>query len=93
MGRGCRIMSNCYIPSRTWLGDYVFMGPGVTITNSRYPGRLPDLPTARGPTIEDGVMIGGGVTLLPGIRIGAGSFIAAGATVRFTSQPCPTPGH
>ena len=62
MGRGCRIMSNCYIPSRTWLGDFVFMGPGVTITNSRYPGRLPDLPTARGPTIEDGVMIGGGVT-------------------------------
>eukprot|EP01051_Picozoa_sp_SAG22_P020763 SAG22_NODE_4327_length_1304_cov_1.491272_1_plen_335_part_00 len=87
MGRGCRIMTNCYLPTRTWLGDDVFLGPGVTVTNSRYPGRLPDLPSPRGPTIEDGMIIGGGVTILAGVRIGAGSFVAAGATVVSSVPP------
>lgn len=81
MGEGVRIMSHVYIPSRTWFGDHVFVGPGVTFLNGRYPGRLPDVPTPRGATIEDEVMIGGGCTILPGVRIGARSFIAAGALV------------
>jgi acetyltransferase-like isoleucine patch superfamily enzyme len=87
MGSGCRLMSNCYLPTRSWLGDNVFFGPGVTVTNSRYPGRLPDLPSARGVTVEDDVMVGGGVTLLAGVRIGAGSFVAAGATVVASVPP------
>lgn len=81
MGRGVRIMSHVYVPSRTWFGDHVFVGPGVTFLNSRYPGRLPDVPTTRGATIEDEVMIGGGATIMAGITIGARSFIAAGAVV------------
>ena len=81
MGTGVRIMSHVYVPSRTWFGDHVFVGPGVNILNSRYPGRLPDIPTPRGPTIEDEVMIGGGVTVMAGVRIGTRSFIAAGAVV------------
>jgi acetyltransferase-like isoleucine patch superfamily enzyme len=80
-GDGVRIMSHVYIPSRTWFGDHVFVGPGVTFLNGRFPGRLPDIPCPRGATVEDEVMIGGGVTLLPGVRIGRGSFIAAGALV------------
>ncbi len=43
--------------------------------------RRTPMPTPRGPTIEDDVMIGGGCTILPGVRIGARSFIAAGAVV------------
>ena len=81
LGDGVRIMANTYIPSRTWIGDHVFIGPGVTILNDRIPGRHPTPETPRGPTIEDDVMIGGGVTLLPGIHIGERSFIAAGALV------------
>lgn len=54
---------------------------GVTILNDRIPGRHETPETPRGATIEDDVMIGGGVTLLPGIRIGERSFIAAGAVV------------
>ena len=81
MGNGVRLMSHVYVPSRTWFGDHVFVGPRVTILNSRYPGRVPDVPTPRGATLEDEVMIGGGATILPGVRIGAGSFIAAGCVV------------
>ena len=44
MGRGLRPMSHVYVPSRTWFGDHVFVGPGVTFLNSRYPGRIEPLP-------------------------------------------------
>ena len=81
MGTGVRIMTNVYISSRTWIGDHVFVGPGVTILNGRYPGRRDPMPTPRGATVEDDVMIGGGVTVLPGVTIGERSFIAAGAVV------------
>lgn len=81
LGTGVRIMAHTYVPSQTWIGDHVFIGPGVTILNDRIPGRHESPEVPRGPTIEDDVMIGGGVTLLPGIRIGAGSFVAAGAVV------------
>lgn len=80
-GNGVRVMSHVYIPSRTWFGDRVFVGPGTTFLNERVPGRLDHGPTPRGATIEDDVMIGGGCTILPGVSIGARSFIAAGTLV------------
>jgi acetyltransferase-like isoleucine patch superfamily enzyme len=81
MGQGVRIMSHVYIPSRTWFGDHIFVGPGTKFLNERLPGRLDDPPTPRGATIEDDVMIGGGVTVLPGVTIGERSFVSAGAVV------------
>lgn len=87
MGDGVRIMSNTYVPTRTWFGDHVFVGPGVTFLNDRFPGRLDEMPTPRGAFVEDDVMIGGGCTILPGVRIGAGSFIAAGAVVNRDVPP------
>jgi acetyltransferase-like isoleucine patch superfamily enzyme len=80
-GDSVRVMSKVYIPSRTWVGDNVFIGPGTTILNERLPGRVDSPATPRGATIEDDVMIGGGVTILPGVTIGERSFIAAGAVV------------
>ena len=81
IGDGVRIMSQVYIPSRTWFGNHIFVGPGVTFLNGRYPLRREPMETPRGATIEDDVMIGGGCTILPGITIGERSFIAAGAVV------------
>jgi acetyltransferase-like isoleucine patch superfamily enzyme len=80
-GDGVRIMSHVYIPSRTWFGNHVFVGPGVTFLNDRMPGRVDIMETPRGATIEDDVMIGGGCTILAGVTIGERSFIAAGAVV------------
>lgn len=63
------------------LGDDVFIGPNVTFTNDKYPkSRNIDFkPIAT--QIEQGVSIGGGATLLPGVRIGAGATVGAGAVV------------
>jgi len=76
-----KIESNCYIPTHVRIGTRVFLGPGVVLTNDRYPLRLRDAYKPEGPVIEDDVTIGGGVTVMPGVRIGAGSFIAGGAVV------------
>lgn len=78
IGNGVKIMAHVYVPSRTILGDFVFIGPGTTFLNAKYPMREG---TVQGATIEDHVCIGGGVTIGPGVRIGRGSFIAAGAVV------------
>ena len=87
MGDGVRIMSHVYIPSRTWIGDHVFIGPGVMFLNDRYPGRREPMPTPRGATLKDDVMIGGGCTILPGVTIGERSFVAAGAVVNKDVPP------
>ena len=89
MGNGVRIMAHVYIPSRTWFGDHVFVGPSVTFLNDRTPGRYPNekVPTPRAATIEDHVVIGGGATILPGVTIGAQSFVAAGAVVNKDVPP------
>lgn len=81
IGHGVRIMSRVYIPTRTRIGNHVFIGPGCTFLNDKLPGRLSEMKTPIGPTVEDEVMIGGGCTILPGVRIGKQSFIAAGTVV------------
>jgi acetyltransferase-like isoleucine patch superfamily enzyme len=88
LGTGVRIMSHTYIPSRTWVGDHVFIGPGVTFLNDRLPGRTEVMETPRGATLEDDVMVGGGCTIMAGVTIGERSFIAAGTVVTRDVPPC-----
>ena len=81
LGHGVRLMAGVYLPTTTTLGNDVFVGPGTTFLNDRLASRYTEMPDVQGATVEDDVVIGGGVTVLPGIRIGRGSFIAAGALV------------
>lgn len=81
IGDFVKIESNCYVPTRTEIGTRVFFGPGVTLTNDRYPLKMRDEYEPQGPVIEDGVTLGAGVVVLPGVRIGHDSFVAAGAVV------------
>lgn len=78
IGKGVKIMAHVYLPSRTTIGDMAFIGPGTTFLNAMLPMREMGV---EGPTIGDHVVIGGGVTLAPGVKIGDNSFVGAGSTV------------
>jgi acetyltransferase-like isoleucine patch superfamily enzyme len=79
IGSDVRIQSLAFIPTHTTIGSGVFIGPHAVLTNDRYPpspgGEL------RGPVLRDRSVIGANVTLLPGIVIGEGACVAAGAVV------------
>lgn len=81
IGDFVKIESNCFIPTHVEIGNRVFIAPGVTLTNDRYPLKMRDDYVPEGPVLEDGVTLGAGVVVLPGVRIGQGSFVAAGAVV------------
>ena len=81
---GARVTINLDAPVR--LGSNVSLGPEVIIytgTHKLGPGsqrRLQDL-VAKPVTIEDGCWIGLAAIILPGVTIGHGSVVAAGAVV------------
>ena len=79
IGSRVSIQSRVYIPTNTRIGDDVFVGPGVVMTNDPYPVRTES--ELVGPTLEDHASIGANATLLPGVTIGEGAFVAAGAVV------------
>jgi acetyltransferase-like isoleucine patch superfamily enzyme len=59
----------------------VFVGPSVICTDDKYPRVNNPNYQAAPPVIEDDVNIGAGAVILPGIRLGAGCTIGAGAVV------------
>lgn len=87
IGDFVKIETNCYIPTHVTIGSRVFIGPGVVLTNDRYPQKMRDQYIPEGPILEDGVTLGGGVVVVPGVRIGRGAFIAAGSVVTKNIPP------
>jgi acetyltransferase-like isoleucine patch superfamily enzyme len=77
IGNDVSLQSMVYIPTNTSIGDHVFIGPNTVLTNDRYPpsGVL------EGPRVKTGAIIGANTTILPGVCIGEGSFVAAGSIV------------
>ncbi|HEV2139684.1 MAG TPA: acyltransferase, partial [Candidatus Dormibacteraeota bacterium] len=80
IGDGTRIHSQCFLEHVT-LGDRVFLGPGVVFTDDPHPVCPRYLECVLGATVGDDVSIGGNATILPGVKIGSGSLIGAGAVV------------
>ena len=84
---GCRIASRvkihagCYVAQYSDLEDDVFLAPGVVFANDLLPGQPDSAQHLVGPTIEVGAQLGANVTVLPGIRVGKGAIIGAGAVV------------
>lgn len=63
------------------VADDVFIGPNVTFTNDLYPRNGNRSYTKLYTIIEAGASVGGGATILPGVRIGQGAMVGAGAVV------------
>lgn len=79
IGDHVSMQTAAYVPRETKIGSEVFLGPSATLLNDPYPVRT-DVDLC-GPRIEDGVSIGANATILPGVTVGEGAFIAAGAVV------------
>lgn len=79
VGSHVSLQSQVYVPPASEIGDEVFVGPNATLTNDPYPVRTDAELT--GPTLERSVSVGANATLLPGVTVGEGSFVAAGSVV------------
>jgi maltose O-acetyltransferase len=73
------------------LGRNVKIGPNCALITSDHSFGPPEdrcgPPKARPIVIEDGVWLAVGVTVLPGVTIGAGSFLAPNTVVRVSVPP------
>ncbi|MRH78502.1 hypothetical protein GH984_07255 [Spiribacter sp. C176] len=63
------------------LEDDVFIGPNVTFTNDRYPRSQQYPERFLGVRVKARASIGGGAVILPGLTIGEGAMVGAGAVV------------
>jgi acetyltransferase-like isoleucine patch superfamily enzyme len=89
IGANCKISSHSFVCAGVTIGDGVFIGHGVMFTNDRYPRAVNEdgslqtdadwelIPTQ----VERHVSIGTNATILPGVRIGEGALVGAGAVV------------
>jgi len=68
------------------LEDDVFVGPNATFTNDRFPRSRAWLDEYPKTLVRSGASIGANATILPGIEIGRGAMVGAGAVV---TRPVP----
>ena len=89
LGDNCKVQNYALVYEPARLGDGVFIGPAVVLTNDTYPRAInPDgsLKSAHdwepvGVTIETGASIGARATCVAPVTIGAWATVAAGAVV------------
>lgn len=96
LGARCKVQNYALVYEPAELGDGVFIGPAVVLTNDTFPRAVnPDgsLKTAHdwetvGVTIGKGASIGARAVCVAPVRIGAWAMVAAGAVVTHD-----VPGH
>ena len=87
LGNNSGLGVNCRVGKGTTIGDNVMMGPDVVILTSNHVYERIDVPMNiqgfdnKSVTIGNDVWIGTRVIILPGVNIGDGVIIAAGAVV------------
>lgn len=89
MGDNCKVQNYALVYEPAQLGDGVFIGPAVVLTNDTYPRAVtPDgaIKSAAdwepvGVTIEEGASVGARATCVAPVTIGAWATVAAGAVV------------
>lgn len=89
IGDKVKIQNNSSLYHGLTVGDGVFIGPHVILTNDRNPRAItPDgeLQTdedweLEGTTVEEGASLGAGVIVLPGITVGRFALVGSGSVV------------
>lgn len=89
MGDNCKVQNHALVYEPAVLGDGVFIGPAVVLTNDTYPRAInPDgsLKSAAdweavGVTIDSGASIGARSVCVAPVHIGAWALVAAGSVV------------
>jgi acetyltransferase-like isoleucine patch superfamily enzyme len=81
IGNRVRLHSNVFVPELSVLEDDCWLGPNVVLTNAKYPATPTTKENLVGPHIEMRAKIGANATVLPGVRIGTGALVGAGAVV------------
>lgn len=89
VGKNCKISSHTFICEGVEIGDYCFIGHGVTFINDKYPKAVNEdgsLKTDKDWScvrtyVRNGASVGSGATILCGVTIGENAIVGAGAVV------------
>ncbi len=87
IGNGVRIQSFVSICRNAVLEDGVFISPHVCITDDKYPRSGNSGYSAEPPILRRGCSIGASAIIMPGIEIGEGATVGAGAIVTHNVGP------
>ncbi|MBX2989396.1 MAG: hypothetical protein KF802_16025 [Bdellovibrionaceae bacterium] len=78
---GVRIHSAAFIPEHSVLKKNSWVGPHVVFTNAKVPLSPDAKNNLKGPTLEEGAIIGANSTLSPAVVIGAGTLVGSASNV------------
>lgn len=79
VGNACRLGNSVSIFSHVEIGDFVFCAPFMVFTHIAFPRACVNRRATFEKTIvENGVTLGANATVVPGITVGSGTFLAAG---------------
>lgn len=81
LGDRVKVHAGCYVAQYSRIGADAFLAPGVRFANDLYPGYEASAAAMAGPDIGPGAQLGVNVTVLPYVRVGAGSIVGAGSVV------------
>jgi len=87
VGNGCRLGNSVSVFSHVELHDFVFCAPFMVFTHIAFPRAAVNRRTTFAKTIvRTGATLGANATVVPGITIGEGTFLAAGSTLTRDSK-------
>ncbi len=88
LGDQCRVYDHTHVATGTRMGRECFVSLHVAMASDNTLGALPYAQErVRGPQFGERVSVGVGATILPGLHLGDGATVAAGAVVTRDVEP------